>query len=391
MTNRPTSPYLTWFDGYEESDRVRVGGKNASLGSMINAGLPVPPGFAVTTDAYDIFGTRPDLNEEIKRVIGNVDPEDVAGLQTVSREVRDLIESQPVPDDVAAAVTTAYDALCEYCDVDRMPVAVRSSATAEDLPDSSFAGQQDTFLWVMGADAVLENMRRCWSSLFTDRAIAYRRERGFDNVHVSMSVGVQKMVDPKASGVAFTLDPATGDRSKVAIDASWGLGEAVVSGQVTPDNYLVDKVILEVCSRKISHKHVEFRVNGAGIEMADVEDERADAPCLTDEEVRAVTAMAKRAERHYGQPQDVEWAIDRHLPDGDNIVLLQSRPETVWSNRPRPKVATSSGDPIASIVSTLCSPLHASRNGQSAEPVGGGESVEHEAEASEQEAEASNT
>lgn len=358
MTNRPTSPYLVWFDEYTDADRDRVGGKNASLGTMIGAGLPVPPGFAVTTDAYAILRRDPTLREEVNGRIGDVAPSDVARLQVVSREVRALIEQVPLPDEVVTPVSEAYEALARYCDVVDLPVAVRSSATAEDMPDSSFAGQQDTFLWIQGAEAVLEHMKRCWSSIFTDRAIAYRRERGYDHQVVSMSVGVQKMVDPRSSGVAFTLNPIDGDRSQVAIDASWGLGEAVVSGEVTPDNYLVDKVILEIVSRKVSTKGIEYRVNGRGIELAEVEPERQNVPCLTDDELRAVVVMAKRAERHYGRPQDIEWAIDRHLPDGENVILLQSRPETVWSNKPKPPVAKVVGDPMASIVATLCAPVN---------------------------------
>ena len=358
MTDRPTSPYLIWFDQYQESDRDRVGGKNASLGSMIGAGLPVPPGFAVTTDAYATLRRDPSVRDQVERLIGEVSPDEVERLQVVSRQVRDLIEQVPLSDDIVNAVTTAYAALCEHCGVEDLPVAVRSSATAEDMPDASFAGQQDTYLWVKGADAVLEHMKRCWSSIFTDRAIAYRRERGYDDQELSMSVGIQKMVDPKTSGVTFTLNPSTGDRSQVAIDASWGLGEAVVSGEVTPDNYLVDKVIMEICHRKVSIKHIEYRVVDNGVQVMEVEPERSQVPCLTDDEIRAVTAMAKRAERHYGRPQDIEWAIDRHLPEGENVILLQSRPETVWSNRPRESIAKGTGDPIASIVSTLCSPLH---------------------------------
>jgi pyruvate, water dikinase len=357
MTNRPTSPYLVWFDEYTEADRDRVGGKNASLGTMIHAGLPVPPGFAVTTDAYATLRRDPALRDEVKRRIGDVSPSDVTRLQVVSREVRELIEQVPLADDIVTAVHEAYDALCDHCGVDELPVAVRSSATAEDMPDASFAGQQDTFLWIQGADAVLEHMKRCWSSIFTDRAIAYRRERGYDHQEISMSVGVQKMVDPRSSGVAFTLNPIDGDRSQVAIDASWGLGEAVVSGEVTPDNYLVDKVILEVVSRKVSTKGIEYRVNGQGIEVVDIEPERQCVPCLTDDELKAVVTMAKRAERHYGRPQDIEWAIDRHLPDGENVILLQSRPETVWSNKKKPPLAKVGGDPMASIVATLMAPL----------------------------------
>jgi pyruvate,water dikinase len=240
-----------------------------------------------------------------------------------------------------------------------VPVAVRSSATAEDLPDASFAGQQDTFLWITGGDAVVEHVKRCWSSIFTDRAISYRHETGHDHEIISMSVGVQKMVQPKAAGVAFTLNPTDGDRSQVAIDSSWGFGEAVVSGEVTPDNYLVDKVLLEISRRTVSSKVTEYRLNGSGVvEPVAVDPERQTQPSLTDDEVKAVAAMAKRAERHYGSPQDVEWAIDAHLPAGENVVLLQSRPETVWSRKPRKQVATVGAGFMDGILATLMSPVH---------------------------------
>jgi len=260
---------------------------------------------------------------------------------------------------VVDALGTAYDALCAHCGVDDLPVAVRSSATAEDLPDASFAGQQDTFLWVRGLPSLIEHVRRCWSSLFTDRAIAYRHAMGYLHQAIAMSVAVQKMVDPVASGVAFTLNPSNGDRSQVAIDASWGLGEAVVSGEVTPDNFLVDKVLHEVVKRDISTKLVEYRLTRHGVvEKVEIEPERQHQPSVTDVDLVAIARLARQAEKHYGCPQDVEWAVDRHLPDGENVVMLQSRPETVWSQKQTAPLARGGTDPLASIVSTLVSPLH---------------------------------
>lgn len=357
MPHRPNSPYTLWFDDFEEDHRPRVGGKNASLGTMIAAGLPVPPGFAVTTDAYETLRANPDLHAAVHHHLDDLDHTDTTALQQASAAVRELIEQVPLHDGIATAIRTSYEALCEICDVDALPVAVRSSATAEDLPDASFAGLQDTFLWVCGADAVLEHVKRCWSSVFTDRAVAYRRERGFTHEVINMSVGVQKMVRPCAAGVAFTLNPADGDRSQIAIDASWGFGEAVVSGEVTPDNYLVDKVIWEIVKRTVSPKTIEYRLNGSAVVQVEVDEQRRTSPCLTDEQIRAVARMARRAEKHYGRPQDIEWAIDADLPEGDNVILLQSRPETVWSNRAATPVSTNGRDPMAAIVATLCSPL----------------------------------
>jgi pyruvate,water dikinase len=207
--------------------------------------------------------------------------------------------------------------------------------------------------------SVRDHLQRCWASLYTERAICYRRQMRYDEDGAAMSVGVQQMVMPRSSGVAFTLNPLNGDRSQVAIDSSWGLGEAVVSGSVTPDNFLVDKVMGEITSRVISDKAVEHVLDGADrvVERA-VEEERRTAPSLSDDEVRAVAALARRAERHYGHPQDVEWAIDPALPADDNVVLLQSRPETVWSRRKR-EVAEASSDTFSSIVHNL---LHPSGN-----------------------------
>ncbi len=354
-----SSNYIIWFEAYEEEHRSRVGGKAASLGTMMKAGLPVPPGFSVTTDAFEILRTHTETRTRVNHLLEGIDLTNPIELRQISFEVRKLIEEIPLDPDVEGEIRRAYQALCERCGLDRIPVAVRSSATAEDLPNASFAGQQDTYLWVVGEAAVIDNVKKCWSSLFSDRAIAYRHEMGFDHEVISMSVAVQKMVDPKAAGVAFTLNPSNGDRSQVAIDASWGLGEAVVGGEVTPDNYLVDKVIKQIVGRVISPKTIEYRVNGSDtVEKVDVEEERQLIQCLTDDEIMAVAAMARLAERYYGRPQDLEWAIDRHLPPGENILLLQARPETVWSR----KAATPIGraeDSMASIVATLISPFHA--------------------------------
>ncbi len=365
----PVSRYVLWFDQYEESHRARVGGKNASLGEMIGAGLPVPPGFAVTTEAYHTLRSHSDLTHKVRRVLGEIDLRDPVGLRRNADYIRKLIEAIPIEPEIEHDIRQAYAALCERCGVDDVPVAVRSSATAEDLPDASFAGQQDTYLWITGADAVVENVRRCWSSIFTDRAISYRHETGHDHEVISMSVGVQKMVEPKAAGVAFTLNPSDGDRSQIAIDSSWGFGESVVSGEVTPDNFLVDKVLFEIVNRTISPKDIEYRLNGAGqVESCPVDGDRKTQPSLSDDDIKSVAAMAKRAERHYGSPQDIEWAVDVHLPEGENVILLQSRPETVWSRKPRKQVARGGGF-MDGIVSTLLSPVHTRPKAETVEDV----------------------
>ncbi len=351
--------HIVWFDRYEQAHKPFVGGKNSSLGEMMMAELPVPPGFAITTVAYDQIWRDADLVAKVNDLLRSIDHDDFAANRVTSQKIRALIEQAPIPTDVETDIREAYAALCTHCGVDDIAVAVRSSATAEDLPDASFAGQQDTFLWVVGADAVVENVRKCWSSIFTDRAIAYRHAQGYLHQAIAMSVGIQKMVDPISSGVAFTLNPTNGDRSQVAIDASWGLGEAVVSGEVTPDNFLVDKVLREVIKREISEKGTEYCLTESGVvEKLEIVGDRRTEPSVTDEDLTAIAILARRAEKHYGCPQDVEWALDKHLPAGDNVVMLQSRPETVWSQKPKTSVSSGSYDPMQSIVSTLVSPLH---------------------------------
>ncbi len=353
--------YILLFQQCEKSQHARVGGKCASLGAMIQAGAPVPPGFAVTTDAYSVMMATNDLGAHIQQHIGELDFARLADEEAISRHLRGIIEQTPIPFEIENAIRDAYAEMCETYAME-IPVAVRSSATAEDLPGASFAGQQDTFLWIVGADNVVTHVRKCWSSLYTARAISYRHDNGFPHDKVLMSVGVQKMVNARAAGVAMTLNPINGDRSKIVIDASWGLGETVVGGIVTPDNFVVDKVIFEIVGRTISDKHIEIVADVAGRKVIEreIESERRALPALTDAEVIAVAKIAKRAEKFYSAPQDVEWALDAELSTPDNVVVLQSRPETVWSQKQAAsKTAVSSG--LDSVVDALLAPLKEKR------------------------------
>jgi pyruvate,water dikinase len=345
-------PYVLWFDQCDENSLPLVGGKNMSLGRMTSAEIPVPPGFAVTTCAYDDFLEAGAIRRKIRQTLAKVDPEDVGTVQAAGKEVRELIRGAAVPAHVEPVIKDAYEELCERCGLAAMPVAVRSSATAEDLPGASFAGQQETYLWIMGASEVVEATRNCWASLFTDRAITYRLKMGFPHEQVLISVGVQKMVNAKCAGVLFTLNPVTGDRSKITIDANWGLGESVVRGEVTPDNYLVDKVTFNIGRRTISPKTVEYIVDRdtGRVVQSQVPDERQQEPCLNDEEVLELTRLAKGIEKYYGgKPQDIEWAVDRDLPFPDSILILQSRPETVWSEKEVKPIV----DPGKSVLDTI--------------------------------------
>ncbi|MET0886991.1 MAG: PEP/pyruvate-binding domain-containing protein [Mycetocola sp.] len=351
--------HITWFDAYAPGDEPQLGGKNASLGVMTAAGLPVPPGFAITCAAYRELLASNGLAESLTEVLADVVPDSPATVSAAGTVARALVMEAQLPAGLDDEIRAAYAELSQRCVRADVPVAVRSSATCEDSPDASFAGEHDTYLWIRSADAVVEHVRRCWASLFTDRAIAYRRALGYADDGIAMSVGVQKMVLPRTSGVAFTLNPHNGDRSQVAIDASWGFGEAVVSGSVTPDNFLVDKVLGTVTRRTISSKTVEHTLgdDDAVVEV-DVDETRRDEPCLSDEEIAAVARLARKSEKHYGCPQDVEWAIDADLPAPDNVLLLQSRPETVWSRKsPGPSRRGDEGY-LDSIVHTLMDPLH---------------------------------
>lgn len=346
------------FSEIGAADHGRVGGKCASLGEMTQAGVAVPPGFAVTTEAYLAMLQHHNLRGEIERHMTGLDADDIDAVDRAAQAIRIRIRSHKLPGDVETAIREAYAAMG-----DDIPVAVRSSATAEDLPDASFAGQQDTYLWVRGANDVVEKVRDCWASLFTTRAVAYREKNRIAHTEVLMSVGVQKMVNAKAAGVAMTLDPTTGDRTRIVIDASWGLGEMVVSGVVTPDNFTVEKVLEEIVGRKISDKHVELVGDaelGEAVER-EVDETRRKAQCLTDAEVLAVARLAKRLERQNKCPQDVEWAIDADLPDGANLLALQSRPETIWSQKKNtePKKTFETG--LMGIVSTLNNPIGSKR------------------------------
>ncbi len=327
--------YVLDFEKLDKDSLDLVGGKNASLGEMIKAGIRVPPGFAVTTDSYSAFISDSEIKDRIYAILKGLNPDDIKALDACAAEVQDLIKNTPISDEIQSAIADSYSQLCDSCAVEVLPVAVRSSATAEDLPTASFAGQQDTYLWIESTEKVIENVRNCWASLFTPRAIAYRINNKFEHEKVLISVGVQKMVNSKAAGVMFTLNPTTGDISKVVIEGAWGLGETVVSGSVNPDKFVVDKVMLEVNERSISTKHIEcvYDVEKGCVVDAEVADEMQCKCCLEHEEVTELVKIAKLIENHYGRAMDIEWAIDKDFSFPENMFIVQARPETVWSQR----------------------------------------------------------
>lgn len=346
--------YVEWLKDCNKDDLLKVGGKNANLGEMIQANFPVPHGFAVTVESYKELLIEKGLSKEIQDTFFGLDVKDTDAIGKAGQYIRDLIEDQPMPAVVEEQVRSYYQALCDEYGTTDLPVAVRSSATAEDLPGASFAGQQDTYLWVKGDD-LIPAIIKCRASLFTSRAIAYRMRMGFLHDEVFISAGVQKMVNAKAAGVMFTLNPTNGDRSKIMIGGSWGFGESVVSGEVTPDEWKVDKVVLEIIESTISPKRTERIVdaNSARVLAVDIPPDRQTLPSLDNGHVIELAKLGKKIEQHFGLPQDIEWVIDRDSPFPQNIFIVQARPETVWSVKKVESKLKTTGKATADVIQFL--------------------------------------
>jgi pyruvate, water dikinase len=326
------------------ADRASVGGKAAALGELARAGIRVPGGYVVTAEAFGLAMEGIDPSGATRGGIGELAPGDTEAIARAAADVRARIAAAPLPPDVATQVTAAYQ------DLGATSVAVRSSATMEDSAEASFAGLQDTYLAVRGGDLLLDRVRSCWASLYNSEAVAYRRRMGLSEDGLAMGVVVQRMLSPRAAGVMFTRSPVTGDSSVVAIEGTWGLGSALVGGEVTPDSFTVSKVTGEITGRRVGAKlrlH-SFLPNEPGIVALPMPVALRGKPCLSDDEARALAAVGRRVEDHYGTAQDIEWALQGESPDcpalhgdsADRIVLLQSRPETVWSARERTPLAT---------------------------------------------------
>ncbi len=316
---------VVWFQEVDKGDIGMVGGKGANLGEMTKAGIPVPPGFIVTSQAYFHFLDESGLRPKITQLLATIDPNDSAQLQKVAAEIRQMITEAEMGSETAAEIRRAYREMGEG------PVAVRSSATAEDLPEASFAGQQSTFLNVVGEDDVVTAAQACWASLFEARAIFYRAEGGFEHMKVGIAVPIQRMVQSQGSGVMFTMEPVSGDRSKVVIEAIYGLGEAIVSGAVTPDLYVVDKESLSILERKVADQEKQLVANPESatspeknIHWVDVPKDEAKLQKLSDKQIAALAEIGKRVEEYYGFPQDIEWAE----AEGE-LYIVQTRPVTV--------------------------------------------------------------
>ncbi|MEA2381979.1 MAG: pyruvate, water dikinase [Solirubrobacteraceae bacterium] len=319
----PPSAHTRPLAELRAADEDRFGGKSTSLGELIAGEIPVPPGFAVATSAFHGFLEAGGLRPRIDEAMAGVRVEDVGTVQAAADAIRDAVCTTELPGDVRSEIGGAYEALAAEAGSDA--VAVRSSAVGEDSGEATFAGQQETYLWVRGADGVCDAVRDCWASTFSAPAMSYRAKMAAGRAP-EMGVTVQLMVDAAVSGVMFTCNPVSGDPSVVAIDASWGLGLGVVGGEVTPDEYLVSKVTGEVVRRTVSAKHIEYRVDpsGRGTVCVPVDEARQSEPCLDEPALATLVAAARRVQKHFGAHQDIEWAL---TGDG-TLFVVQSRPVT---------------------------------------------------------------
>jgi len=340
---------IGWFADVGLSDRPQVGGKGGSLGELRKAGISVPPGFVVKTSAFLQFVETLEQEAPVRALIAPLNPDDLDAVSRVSAELRRRIEEAMLPADVLEEIGAAHTALCGVGGP--APVAVRSSATTEDASDASFAGLQDTYLWITSLDETLRRVRGCWASLYSVESVTYRLRRGLPEEQVSMAVVVQKMVNARTAGVMFTRSPLTGDRSVMTIEGAWGLGSAVVGGEVTPDRWVVGKITGEISVRDISEKLIRHGPAAAGgIETLPVDPALVRAACLSDEELQALRSIGRQVERHYRCAQDIEWAVER---DTNQILLLQSRPETVWSAKEAAPVARPAEDPLSHVMTVF--------------------------------------
>ena len=317
-----------WYDELEGKEFNLVGKKNANLGEMIKAGIRVSPGFALTIYANDLFITETGIKKEIDKYLKDLGEVTYEKSLKASEFVVNLIENATIPSAVSDEVFREYQKLCDMSGVENVPVAARSSGAV------SMPGQMETFLNIRGQEDLLTYIKKTWASAYFVEAITYRMNKGMGFL-LNIGVGIPKMVNSRVSGIVFTLNPLNGDRSKISLDVSYGLGEAVVSGMVTPDNYLVDKVTLETIKSNLGGKEVQciYREDGSTIKTVDVPEEDRKKFCIVKDELTEICGIAKSIDKYYGKPYDIEFAIDADLPFPENVIILQVRPESVWSKK----------------------------------------------------------
>ncbi|MGH6883682.1 PEP/pyruvate-binding domain-containing protein [Hypericibacter sp.] len=347
------SPFILWLDHETAPGNPVLGGKFSSLAELTVAGFAVPSGFGITTAAYRHFMDHAGLVNEARRVREAAPKMALPEIKGKAAELHAAIASAPLPSDLEDQVRENYALLEKRMGVPSIPVAVRSSGESEDLAGASFAGQYDTYLWICGADSVLRHMRSCWASMFGEAVLSYRQDGAavVATRDFGICVGIQQMVPARAAGVTFTLDPINGDRSKIVLEACWGLGEGVVKGDITPSQFTVDKVTFEIIKRKTATQAEEYRFDPAtgAVGLVPVEPERQGAVCLADKHVLELAALAKRIEQRRGAPQDMEWAVSEQ----GEVKVLQVRPETVWSRRAASGLVSAARSPVEHVLARL--------------------------------------
>ncbi|NOZ84359.1 MAG: hypothetical protein GXP60_06100 [Epsilonproteobacteria bacterium] len=320
--------YTIWYDELRGGDYELVGKKNANLGEMMHAGIPISPGFAITIHANDSFIEKTGIRSKIETLVKKNGEATDENIKKLSKTIMSEIESADIPSEIEEDILENYHKLCKKCNLDAVPAAVRSSGGV------SMPGQMETYLNIRGDKDLIRYIKKCWSSSYNVEAIHYRVNRDM-SVLFNIGVGIPKMVHSKVSGVIFTLNPINGDFSKISVDASYGLGEAIVSGLVTPDTYLIDKVTLELIKTKIGSKEIKcvYEADGSDIKKVDVDNELRKKSALTNQELAYLAETAVKIENYYGKAYDIEFGIDEDLPFPENVIVLQVRPESIWNKK----------------------------------------------------------
>jgi len=345
--------YVVWFDQVDKGDISSVGGKGANLGEMTKAGIPVPTGFIVTAQAYFLFLKEAGIKEEITKELKRINIDNSKDLQKRSKRIREIIKKADIPDVIVQDIFKHYHSLPKHFGKKKLTfkrlrkelqeplVAVRSSATAEDLPGASFAGQQETYLNIQGDANLIHTVRNAWASLFTARAIFYREEKKFDHMKVGIALPVQKMIESEASGIMFTLDPITNNKDTLVIEAIYGLGELIVQGAVTPDHYVVDKKSLKIIAKHIGNQEEQMILKGRDNKVIKLKKKDATAQKVSDSQIKEIAKFGKQLEKHYYFPQDIEWAVE-----DDRVFILQTRPVTTMESK---KQSTANSDALVEL------------------------------------------
>jgi len=334
---------IAWFEDLGRDVVDSAGGKGANLGELIKAGIPVPSGFVVLTRAHERFMAETGAAGDIAPYLARLPSEPKHQYEEISGVIRGIIQEKEMPGDIGDAVRREYEKLSGRPGMADLAVAVRSSGVAEDAAFASFAGQFDTYLNVKGEKELVRSIKKCWASLFTAQAMSYRMEKGLPSDGGGISVCVQRMINARSAGICFTIDPVTGNPTRMVIEGGWGMGEGVVQGIVSPDRYIVHKETLELEAAIIGDKKIRIVLAENGTRQEEVPLDERNGPCLTSEEVRRLAEWAKAVEAHFGAPQDIEWVVDRDSPCPENLFFVQTRPVTVlpeWK-KPASKVAES--------------------------------------------------